>query len=86
MDLASMRKHGAHSVEAICQRHGCGHEAIVNVDGWPDDMPVPDVSLKLRYFRCGGKDIKTIPDWSHRRLLMGCGDAAGRSGSRTPLK
>jgi len=58
-------------VEAICERHGCGHEAIVNVDGWPDDMPVPDVGLKLRCSKCGGRNIKTIPDWSNRKPLMG---------------
>jgi hypothetical protein len=71
MDLASMREHGARSVVVICQRHGCGHESSINVDGWPDDMPVPDVGLKLKCSRCGSKDIKTIPDWSDREPLMG---------------
>lgn len=73
MTLAIMRDHDARSVEAICEMHSCGHEASVNVDGWPDDMPVPDVGLKLRCSRCGGRNIKTIPDWANRRPLMGLG-------------
>jgi hypothetical protein len=71
MSLQVMREHGARSVEAICQRQGCGHESSINVDGWPDDMPVPDVGLKLKCSKCSGKDIKSIPDWSNRNPLMG---------------
>ncbi len=71
MSLQVMREHGARSVVAICLNHRCGRLAIVNVEGWPDDMAVPDVGLRLRCSECGGKDIKTIPDWSARKPLTG---------------
>ncbi|PVE24915.1 hypothetical protein DC522_08320 [Microvirga sp. KLBC 81] len=62
MDLASMREYGARSVEATCQTLGCGQEAIVNMDGRPDEISVPDIGLKLKCSRCGSRDIKIIPD------------------------
>ncbi len=40
MTLANMRENGTRSVEAKCEV--CGHEAVVNVDAWPADYPVPD--------------------------------------------
>ena len=40
------------------------HEATLDVDGLPDDVAVPDVALRLRCTRCGGRDIRTRPDWS----------------------
>ena len=51
-------------------------EAILNVDGWPDDYPVPDVGLKLVCSECGGKHIETRPNWRER---------PGRSIPRTTL-
>jgi hypothetical protein len=48
MSLGNMREHGVRSVAAHCQVVGCGHSASFNVDGLPYDVPVPDVSLRLR--------------------------------------
>lgn len=46
MTLANMRENGARSVEAACEdRH---HEAAVNFDALPVDLPVPEVALRLR--------------------------------------
>ena len=64
MDLASMRTHGPRAVNATCLNPGCGHEALINVDSLPDDLPVPDVALRLRCSACGSRQIKTMPDWS----------------------
>jgi len=44
MDLGNMREHGVRSVSANCQEVNCGHSGSVNVDGLPDDFPVPDVA------------------------------------------
>jgi hypothetical protein len=63
MSLANMREHGVRSVAAHCQVVGCGHSASVNVDGLPDDFPVPDAALRLRCSRCGSRNVKTQPDW-----------------------
>ena len=35
----------------------------VNVDGLPDDVPVPDVALRLRCSACGSRNVKTQPEW-----------------------
>ena len=43
MDLANMRQNGATRLSATC--HGCGREAIINGDRFPDNKPVPDVGL-----------------------------------------
>jgi len=51
MDLANMRENGVRFIAADCQEIGCGHEASVNVDHLPDDLPVPDVALRLRIGR-----------------------------------
>jgi hypothetical protein len=62
MTLANMRENGVHSVVATCAK--CQHEAVLDVDHWPADMPVPDVGLKLRCSACGGRDVETRPNWS----------------------
>ena len=59
MTLANMREHGVRSVVATCEK--CQHEALVNVDDWPEETPVPDVRLKLRCSKCGGKSVDTRP-------------------------
>jgi hypothetical protein len=43
-----MREHGVRAVLAICQESSCGHSGSMNVDAFPDDFPVPDLSLRLR--------------------------------------
>jgi hypothetical protein len=62
--LAHMRDHGVRSVDAYCEARGCGHMAIVLVDDLPDELPVPDVSLRLRCSRCGNRQIHTGPNWA----------------------
>jgi hypothetical protein len=64
MTLAHMRDHGVHSVDARCDAIGCGHEATLNVDDVPDEIPVPDVALRLRCSRCGSRSIQVRPNWS----------------------
>lgn len=64
MTLAHMRDHGVRSVDARCRADGCGHEAVVNVDDLPDELPVPDVGLRLRCSKCGGRRIETRPNWA----------------------
>jgi hypothetical protein len=46
------------TVLAFCETNGCGHDAIVPLDGWPDETPIPDMSLKLRCSKCGSRSIK----------------------------
>ena len=64
MDLTNIRENGVRSVEARCEP--CGHEAVVNCDDLPADLPVPDVALRLRCSECGWKRIATKPGWTER--------------------
>ena len=48
MTLASMRARGVTHVFAACEAHGCRHEGTVDVSSLPDELPVPDVALKMR--------------------------------------
>jgi hypothetical protein len=64
MTLGNMRAHGIRSIDAYCQSTGCGHEATIAVDGLPNDLPVPDVGLRLRCSRCGSRSIHTRPNWA----------------------
>jgi hypothetical protein len=50
------------TVAAFCEAQGCGHDAIVSRDGWPEDMPMPDMALRLRCSNCGSQKIKTTID------------------------
>ena len=64
MDLANMRANGVRAVEARCE--ACGHEAVVNCDDLPTELPVPDVALRLRCSPCGSKKIVIKPNWTER--------------------
>jgi hypothetical protein len=64
LTLGSMRAQGVRSVWASCRSTGCGHEAALNVDALPDDLPVPEVALRLRCSKCGRRSVTTRPDWS----------------------
>jgi hypothetical protein len=38
MTLGNMRQNGVHGLDVTCLH--CGHHTEVNVDDWPDDVPV----------------------------------------------
>ena len=55
MTLGNMRSIRVRSVSATCD---ATHEGVVNCDRWPDDLPMPDVALRLRCSQCGSKAIR----------------------------
>jgi hypothetical protein len=75
MTLAGMRAHGVRSVDAYCAAVGCGHASTLNADSLPDDLPVPDVSLRLRCSKCGSRSIHTRPNWTE---MQASGMSRGR--------
>jgi hypothetical protein len=66
MTLANMRRLSVAPVFAVCEATGCGHQADLDVSALPDELPVPDVALRLRCSACGRKRIKAVPAWHLR--------------------
>ncbi len=58
MTLGNMRSLRVRSLDVSCNR--CGHGALVDCDRWPDEMPAPDVVLRLRCSQCGSKDLRSM--------------------------
>ena len=50
------------TVAAFCEAQGCRHEPIVSLVGWPDEMLVPDMALRLRCSKCGSPKIRMMMD------------------------
>jgi rRNA maturation protein Nop10 len=65
MSLATMRRHGVHSLDVTCQH--CGHETTVNVDGWPDDAAVPSFGPRMRCTKCGKLGATAVPNWREQQ-------------------
>jgi hypothetical protein len=61
--LKNMRANGPRSTATHCLEIGCHHRGVLNVSRPPDDVPVPDVALRLRCSGCGSKNVGTVPDW-----------------------
>jgi hypothetical protein len=55
MDLANMRAQGVRSLWVVCEL--CHHDAVVDVDGYGDAVPVPAFGPKCLH-----------PLWDHRRV------------------
>jgi hypothetical protein len=84
MSLGNMREHGVRSVAAHCQESSCGHSGTVNVDGLPDDFPVPDVALRLRCSRCGSTGLARRTMGTGLRTIASFPALPIRGGIRTP--
>lgn len=72
MTLGNMRALGIRRIDAYCEAPQCWHSAVVDVDHLPDDLPVPNVALRLRCSACGSKRVQTRPDWA-RSTAAGTG-------------
>lgn len=64
MDLGNMRSLGVRSLDVTCRK--CRHEASLNVDRWPDHVPVPAFATKMRCTKCGSRDVTVRPNWAER--------------------
>src|SRR4051794_9835845 len=58
--VASTRTLGMNTVMAFCEAQGCFHDAIVPLDGWPEETAIPDMALKLRCSKCGSRQIRMM--------------------------
>ena len=62
---------------------GLNLKSKVDATLFPDDMPVPDVGLRLRCSRCGGRNVYTMADWSASDWLKRHGGASGNASACT---
>jgi hypothetical protein len=60
MDLANMRQNGVRSISVQCI--DCGHDAIVNLDTYPDRVAVKSFEGRM-LCKCGSKRSDVQPNW-----------------------
>jgi hypothetical protein len=48
-----MRKNGVQTLAMWCLGRGCNHHSVLDVSGYPDDVPVPSFGPRLRCERSG---------------------------------
>ena len=55
-----MRALGMTTVASFCEAQGCGHDAVISLEGWPKATPIPDIALRLRCSECGSRKIRMM--------------------------
>jgi hypothetical protein len=68
---------GFMTVMAYCETHNCGHSAEMPLKGWPTDLPVPDMALRLRCSKCGSRRVRMMVNVAE---LYARAHGAGRTG------
>jgi hypothetical protein len=86
MTLGAMRGLGVQSIQAWCE---CRHGAIgIGIEAVSDDVPVPDLALRLRCSVRDSKAVKTRPDWTEYRAAgmrpLGPNRRADAAGADSP--
>jgi hypothetical protein len=65
MTLGNMRANGVRSIAIYCWT--CHHDAVMNADRWPDDLPMTLFDPRMVCTRCGmigNADVR--PNWKER--------------------
>jgi len=66
MTLGNMRANGVRTLGAWCSGRDCYHAAVVDVDRYGDDVPVPWFGPRMRCERCGHLGADARPNWQER--------------------
>jgi hypothetical protein len=65
MTLGNMRANGVHMLAVWCDGLG-HHHGVVDVSGYPDDVPVPAFGPRMVCTVCGAIGADARPNWSER--------------------
>ena len=66
MTLGNMRANGVRTLAVYCEGCRCHHEAIIDVSGFPDDVPVPSFGPRMVCTVCGAIGADARPNWNER--------------------
>jgi hypothetical protein len=66
-DLGHMRRNGVRSLAVYCGAIDCHHAAVLNVERYPDDVPVPAFGPRMRCIACGHLGADARPNWADPR-------------------
>ena len=66
MTLGNMRANGARSLAVHCLGHACHHDAVINVDGYADDLSVPSFGPRMVCTLYGAIGADARPNWKER--------------------
>lgn len=62
-DIAHFRKNGITHLWVNCTGPACNYEAIMSLEGLPDDLVLADLKPRIRCAKCGREGIDVTPDW-----------------------
>jgi hypothetical protein len=77
MTLGNMRANGVRSLSVYCVV--CHHEAVLDVEAWPDHVPVPAFGPRMVCAHCGVIGADARPNWKEQAPRQSLTGAQWRS-------
>ena len=66
MTLGNMRENGVRSLAITCGALHCHHQAVLDVNGFGDDVAVPSFGPRMVCTVCGAIGADARPNWNER--------------------
>ena len=67
MTLGNMRESGVRSLHVWCGNCRCSHQAVLDVERYPDEIPVPSFGPRMMCTRCGFVGADARPNWKEAK-------------------
>ncbi len=64
MTLGNTRANGVRTLAVWCVGRGCGRDAVIDVERYANNVPVPWFGPRMRCERCGHIGADARPNWS----------------------